>query len=547
MLGALSGVGGMAFLYSEMIKYKAEDQVQSTKNGKVNAIASVTEAAETLAYGLGISATTLHERQAQFPDTYRELTLQLFERRPEFVVGLGVGQRENGLIVDQPWLFPYYWVASSENPTDSDQTIRYEDFADDTGEFYPESDRYKDYFLPQRTVWTEPYAQGNSQLLTYYFQLLSSDGRWLGTTLVDIDNRYLSNLLDNAVFRDMGHFILLTRSGKVVADPSNAENNLKTYEEIADLKDLWPDIDLSEQIGFLEGETGYWAYAQVPEHDWFVFGYVPYAAVFNRIALITTAAIALMVALLSIAIALAIRNLNRRLRPVLNQCNQLAETDSGLLAQWDRQDDLNQLSLAFFNMLERLNLNAETIRRHEQKIEKESLHSDQVSEQFEDLNQLLSQEAGQQQALVHDVQTLTERVIRGLESIDIQLDSLNTLGRSLDIEIKRLPAHSAETLSLLEQQVETLQNALEVGQPTHQIESLAAQIIKNVLTLRAHDQRWSLLDRLHHQTSNIAQAGQVASEESRNVVESVRSIEQMLTKIEQISTKLVRRSQSVSK
>ena len=278
MVGALTGVGGMAFLFSEMIKYQAEDQVRSTLDGQVNAIASVTTAAETLASGLGVSATTLHERQAQYADTYRELTLQLFERRPEFVTGLGVGQRENGILPNQPWLFPYYWVTPTADGTNSDQPVLYEDFADDEGEFYPDSDRYRDYFVSQTAVWTEPYQQETSRLLTYYLPLFTSDDRWLGTALVDIDGDYLSELLNKPVFRQMGSFTLLTRSGTVIADPANPDNNLKTYEDIPDLSALWQDVD-PDSTGFLEGETGYWAYAVVPGQDWLVFGFVPYAAI----------------------------------------------------------------------------------------------------------------------------------------------------------------------------------------------------------------------------------------------------------------------------
>ena len=547
MLGALSGVGGMAFLFSEMIKYQAEDQVRSTLDGKVNAIASVTEAAETLAYGLGVSATTLHERQAQYPDTYRELTLQLFEKRPEFVVGLGVGQSENGLIVDKPWLFPYYWVTTAEDDSVvGKSTVRYENFADDEGEFYPESERYQQYFLPKRTVWTDPYQQGPSQLLTYYFPLIGDDGRWLGTTLVDIDSQYVGNLINDSVFRKMGHFLLVTRSGNVIVDPSNPKNNLKTYEEITGLKDLWPQIGLDEKTGFLEGENGYWAYAAVPGQDWLVFGFVPYAAIFNRLALITLLAAGLMVALLSVAILLAIRSLNRHLRPVLNQCNQLAETDRGLLAQWDQQDDLTQLSLAFFNMLERLNLNAETIRRHEQKIEKETLHSDQVAGQFDDLTHLLTRQAGKQQSLVHSTQQQLAEIAHRFQSMDLQLDALNTMGRTLDGEFRRLPVHSVETLSVLAQQVEALKNSLEVGEPIARLQTLAAQAEKNVITLQACDRRWPSVESLQQQTSTITQAGQTASADAQVIAESVHSITQMLKEIEQISTVLVRRSQSIS-
>ncbi len=554
MLGALTGVGGMAFLFSEMVKYQAEDQVLSSLEGQVNAIASVTKAAETLANGLGISVTTLHERQAQYPDTYRELTLQLFEKRPESVVGLGLGQRENGLIVDQPWLFPYYSVDSAVSDSSEIQSsnrqlsIRYEDFADDVGEFYPDSDRYRDYFLPQRAIWSEPYETNAQQLLTYYLPLFDSTGRWLGTTLVDIDGQYLSNLLNQPVFRQQGSFLLLTHEGNIIADPANPENNLKTHKDIPDLKDLWQTIKLND-TGFLEGETGYWAYSVVPGQDWLVLGFVPYSAVFNRLALITLAATGLMVVLLSTAIVLAIRSLNHRLRPVLNQCNQLAKTDAMLLAQWDEKDDLNQLSLAFFNMLEKLNLNEETIRRHEQKIEKETLQVDQVSEQFVEFARLLDQLVSEQQSLIRKVQQLVTGIASGSKSIDLQLDAINTMGRALDGELRRAPAHAAETLALIEQQVQSLTTTLEhkaTEQHTGQLHILVQQLTKNVITLKAIEQRWPSIDSLQEQTSSITQASRVATQESHSMVTSVQTIDQMLSKIEQISTILLRRTRTVN-
>ncbi|EKU97208.1 Cache domain-containing protein [Leptolyngbya sp. PCC 7375] len=548
MVGALTGIGGMAFLFSEMIKYQAEDQVRSTLDGKVNAIASVTEAAETLANSLGISATTLHERQAQYADTYRELTLQLFERRPEFIVGLGLGQRENGLIVDQSWLFPYYWVDASENEPAFNQNIRYEDFADGEGEFYPNSQRYRDYFVPQTTVWTEPYENATNQLLTYYVPLFAGNGRWLGTTLVDIDGQYLGNLLNQPVFRQQGHFILVTREGNIIADPASPENNLKTYQDIPELTAIWPQMSLNE-TGFLEGETGYWAYAVVPEHDWLVLGYVPYSAVFNRIALITLAATAIMVVLLSTAIFLAVRSLNRRLRPVLNQCNQLAKTDATLLAQWDEQDDLNQLSLAFFNMLEQLNLNEETIRRHELKLEKETSRSTQVSAQFTEFTDLLNRLAGEQQILMRDLQQLMADISKSSQTIDIQVDAINTMGRALNSELRRIPTHSTETLALVEQQVGALTHVLSHGaseRQSEQLHTLIEQLTKNIVTLKALERRWPSIDNLQKQMGHITQASEVAISESRSVVDSLQSITPMLSDIEQISTTLLKRVEGVN-
>ncbi|MEM6255035.1 MAG: methyl-accepting chemotaxis protein [Cyanobacteria bacterium P01_D01_bin.156] len=548
MVGALTGIGGMAFLFSEMIKYQAEEQVQSTLDGQVNAIASVTEAAETLAYGLGISATTLHERQAQFPDTYRELTLQLFEKRSDFIIGLGIGQDENGLIVDQSWLFPYYWVDSSQAELPVGQSsIQYEDFADDNGEFYPDSDRYRDYFLPQKEIWTEPYEAKGNRLLTYYFPLFASDDRWLGTTLVDVDINHLSDLLNVPVFRQRGRFILLTRSGNVIADPGNADAVPLTYQDIPDLKNLWDSVSDGEK-GFFEGEQGYWAYASVPGQDWLVFGFVPYGAVFNRIALITLAATVVMISLLSVGTFLAIRGLSRRLRPVLNQCNQLAQTDENLLALWNTQDELSQLSLAFFNMLEKLNLNEETIRRHEQKIQKETLHADRVSDIFQEFATFFSQQGEELRTLIRHLQEVSGQLTSRSQSADIQLDAVKTMGRALDGDVRRLPMHGAETLTVLEQQLTQLATAIE-AEPAHpavtEIQPLVDLLSKNVALLKVHERKWAAINNLQTQAGNITRAGEAAAEETRSMVDISHAMAEMLTKAETITTLLSQRAKSV--
>lgn len=40
--------------------------------------------------------------------------------------------------------------------------MRYDNLADDEGEFYLESDGYEQNFVPRRTLWTEPYQQNSS-------------------------------------------------------------------------------------------------------------------------------------------------------------------------------------------------------------------------------------------------------------------------------------------------------------------------------------------------------------------------------------------------
>ncbi|MEO0394475.1 MAG: Cache domain-containing protein [Cyanobacteria bacterium P01_A01_bin.137] len=542
MLGALAGMGGMAFLFSEMLKRQAEDQVRSSIDSKVNAIASVTESAETLAYSLGVSATTLHERGAQFPDTYRELVLKLFERRPEFVVGLGLAQDENGIIVDQPWLFPYY-SASLANP----DAIRYEDFADDEGEFYPDSQRYEDYFEPQVSVWTEPYQDTASRLLTYYYPLFNSDGTWLGSTLVDIDSAYLSNLLDDVVFQQAGNFLLVTRSGQVIANPANPTGDAQTYQNIDGLAAIWAQID-SDAPGFVRSEAGYWAYSTVPGQDWLLFGFVPYKAIFGRIVTIAAVTTGLMGLLLATVVFLAIRKLNQRIKPILLQGNQFASTEQALLASSTQHDELEQLSLSFFNLLSQLNVHQETIRRHEETIAQSNLHADQVTEKFLAFTAQIDEEAKEQQALIQKVQQQLTEQAHEYKSVDGRLDALFTLAQTLGGFLESIPSEteSAELFNSLDQRILALTNVLDDAPDKAQSQVLLTQLITDVANLKAYNRQQYSLEKLQHQTNDVTQDRQATIAQSQAMVTAAQTITQILAEIETITHTLNQDAKQVS-
>lgn len=549
MLGALAGMGGMAFLFSEMLKRQAEDQVRSNIDSKVNAIASVTDSAETLAYSLGVSATTLHDRGAQYPDTYRELILQLFERRPDFVVGLGLGQSENGIIEEQPWLFPYYSASPSADASGLDPVVvRYEDFADDEGEFYPESQRYQDYFVPQVSIWTEPYPVDKSRLLTYYYPMFDQEGRWLGTTLVDVDGTYLSNLLDDAVFQQAGKFLLLTRSGQLIADPTTLSPEVQTYQNIPGLEPIWNQT--ADPSGFLKGKTGYWAYATVPGQDWLLFGFVPYQAIYGRIIRIAAITTGLMGLLLAVVVFLAIRKLNQRIKPILLQGNQFARESDLLLASLGQQDELEQLSLSFFNILNQLNLHQETIHRHEETIAQSNLHADQVTEKFLAFTAQIDEEARAQQVLIQKVQQQLNEQSDQYRYVDERLDALFTLAQTLGGFLESLPseAESAQLFDFLDQRILGLTAILDNAPQTDKSKSqaLITQLITDVANLKAHNRQRHSLEKLQHQTNDLTRSRQTILAKSQAMVTAAQTITQLLTEIEAITGTLNRDAQQVS-
>ena len=553
MLGALAGMGGMAFLFSEMLRRQAEDQVRSSVDSKVNAIASVTDSAETLAYSLGVSATTLHERGAQFPDTYRELVLQLFERRPEFVVGLGLGQSRNGLLVEQPWLFPYYSAITSTEDTAFDpDAIRYEDFADREGEFYPESERYEKYFKPQASLWTEPYKGDRSRLLTYYYPLFNREGRWLGTSLVDVDSRYLGNLLDDVVFQKAGSFLLVTQSGKVIADPTNPVVTDQTYQNIPDLAAIWDQIE-TDGPGFLKGKTGYWAYAMVPGQDWLLFGFVPYRAIYGRISRIAALTTGLMVLLLGTVVFLAIRRLNMRIKPILLQGKQFTNTDGSLLAEVAvaQQDELEQLSMSFFNILNQLNVHQETIRRYGETVTQSNLQADQITERFLAFTTQVDDDVREQQALIRKVQQQLSEHLNEYQSVDSRLDALFTLAQTLGGYLESMPSEteSAQLFETLDERILTLTAAIDQATQSEdksQFQALIAQLIADMANLKAYDRQRQSLEKLHQQTIDITQSRQATVANSQAMVTATQSITQILAEIEAVTNSLTKDSKQMS-
>ncbi|WP_326521069.1 hypothetical protein [Leptothoe kymatousa] len=550
MLGALAGMGGMAFLFSEMLKRQAEDQVRSSIDSKVNAIASVTDSAETLAYSLGVSATTLHERGAQYADTYRELVQQLFEGRPDFVVGLGMGQSEKGLLVGQSWLFPYYSAAAGTSADDESDAIRYEDFADGEGEFYPESPRYEKYFVPQRDIWTEPYQNEKTQFLTYYYPLFNQEGNWLGTTLVDIDAAYLNGLLDDAVFQQSGNFFLVTDAGQVIANPTRAVADLQNYDSIPGLAKIWQRID-GETSGFVRGDAGFWAYTNVPGQNWRLFGFVPYSAIYGRIVRIAAITTGLMGLLLGTVVFFAIRKLNQRIKPILLQGNEFAARDrDSLLPASPQQDELEQLSLSFFNILNQVNLHQDTIRQQEEAIAQSNRHADQVTEKFLAFTTQVDEEVKEQQVLIDRVQQQLTDQADQYRSVDSRLDALFTLAQTLGGFLESLPSEedAAELFDALDQRILALTGTLDTAHQTDRAHSQALinQLIADVANLKVYDRQRHSLEKLHGQTSDLTQARQATIAKSQAMVTAAQTMRQVLMEIESITTTLNRDTKQVS-
>lgn len=412
MGGAVVSIAGVAFLFAETVKFQAEDQIQKVLEGKVGTIQEITDRAENLAYSLGVSAATLHVRKAETPETYQELTRQFIESQPSYILGLGFGQKENGILPSLDWFHPYYQVdaateegdspaddssddssAAAEEPADASTnaptvdsleaaaqtaTLRYADRAEEPY-FYPTSEVYRTYFLPQKSLWTAPYRGDRGLFLTYYSQIFDNTDEWIGTAVVDVNESYLQAVLNEPVYRGGGELFLMAENGQVVANPSAADDVIgQTYADIPGLTEVWALIQGKSSSGLLEGESGYWSYLPIADQSWVVVSYVPYRVVFGRIVVISLGAMLLAGLLMAGVSALAVRYLNRRLRPVINECQRLSTANEEVTEQLAGKDELSQLSISFFNLLEQLQLT-------QAQVKLEAAHATDVEDQLKQI------------------------------------------------------------------------------------------------------------------------------------------------------------------
>ncbi|WAL61904.1 methyl-accepting chemotaxis protein [Thermocoleostomius sinensis] len=376
---ALLGIAGIAFLCGEVVKYQAEEEIQTILSSKVHLLDSTLMQADTLATAFRSSLLTLHSQNAKNSDTYQKLTLELFKSRPKAVAGLGFGQSQNGLLPEQRWLFSYFFL-NSNDPNAAGQplpapneSIRYVD-GTQPGNFYPDSDRYRDFFLPQIDLWTLPYHSANGLQTSYYSPIFNDRGKWLGTVFVDVDGAFLQEALAGSALNDRGYFALLTPEGQVVSAPETPVGHGEDYRSIAGLDAVW--LQMAEgQSGLIEGEKGYWAYAR-PQNQWLMVAFVPYEAVFNQLAWIGIGGMATVTGLLLLILVLALQSFKRRLRPLLDECDRLKLEQESVVAA---QDEIAQISETFFQLLERVKANETQLQQDATQIQRLEAQLKQVA------------------------------------------------------------------------------------------------------------------------------------------------------------------------
>jgi twitching motility protein PilJ len=178
--------------------------------------------------------------------------------------------------------------------------------------------------------------------------------------------------------REAGHFLLVSEKGNLIAYPPDTQQalGLKPFPDLNNYKGLWQQIQQSfqngEKSGILSwrdanGSEEFWAYQQIPNNQWVLIGVVPKSVVlgpvFRFTAIGTLGAVLGASIVLATVVGLFVRNLNRRLQPIMDECNRLAETNAKSEELMSREDELGRLTISFYALLGQVTVNERRLRQ----------------------------------------------------------------------------------------------------------------------------------------------------------------------------------------
>ena len=238
----------------------------------------------------------------------------------------------------------------------------------------------------KKPIWLEPESYLETTLkppkqlvsTAYALPLYSSRGELLGVLSQDLELGFLSQKLKVEVMREAGHFILVSGKGNLIAYPPDSQQalNLKLFPELSNYKDLWQQIQQAIQKGDKSGilhwrdaagQEEFWAYQQIPNNNWVLMAAVPKSVVlgpvFRFTAIGTLGAVLGASIVLGIVVGLFVRNLNRRLQPIMDECNRLAETSAKSEELMSREDELGRLTISFYALLGQVTVNERRLRQ----------------------------------------------------------------------------------------------------------------------------------------------------------------------------------------
>ncbi len=325
---ALAALGGTSYLSYKALEHSAHNQIQSQLSTQTQRIESQLGQVEAYSIGLATAVKANYQNPGTTEKVYEQLAFEYFKRRPDLIMAIGFGQTPQALQPDHQWLYHYFYLdqgvagAKGHFLPPPYNNVRYSElFADDN---YPTQDYYKLPTQSGNNLWVQPYDWYGVTMTSFMVPIKAEQGTVLGVVGADVNVSALRQLIDSPVLNHQGFYAILSEQGNLLAyppDPSKARERVN-YEQIPALKSVWTTAQRAS-AGLFQENGQIWAYQRVKGTQWLMIAQVSQGAVIQPILLSTVLGAIEAGTFLSIAVALFVRQLNRRLKPILTICEQL--------------------------------------------------------------------------------------------------------------------------------------------------------------------------------------------------------------------------------
>jgi methyl-accepting chemotaxis protein len=485
MSGALVGLGGTSYFFYQNAKLHAEDEVQSLLKEKVGTIENQLSQADTATEGLTAAAKNLRELGIKDPQAYKKITLEFFRKRPQLSMAAGVGQTPYGLVSDRQWFWSYIYADQGSPdqkgerfPAPDEKAIYSELYKDDN---YPNQAYYKDPIAAGKKMWTEPYEWYGITMISLLIPFKDQSGKVIGLTSTDVNVTEITEQAKGAVFNNSGYFAIVSNEGSLLAYPPAMEKAMKRVnaKEIPALKAIWSQLKEGE-AGLVKADGQLWAYERIAGTNWIMLAVVPENVVLGPVLNITLLGSLGAGLVLAGTVLWFMRRLNRSLQPMLDECYKLSSLDAETQAKLQNQDEVEQLSTSFFNLIGQISDNEAQIRQESTARVAEAEERLKLANEIEEQSQTLQIDIGSILDAVMSAESgdLTVQAPVGEGATGLVADTLNRLIEEL-AKVMSAVTYTAQQVTQGAGELETLAIST-VNQIQQQNQSMAQ--VQNLMT-----------------------------------------------------------------
>ncbi len=332
---ALVGIGGMSYFFYQELENRAEKEIQGNLSTKVRSIEGKLAAGEQTMLSLVAAVKTLNRMGVEDPDAYKNLVIDVLDKRSSLTVGAGVGQAPYKIITDRKFYWPYFYIDQNTSGQVGKTLPPPNSHFRETDICELEPDCFENHYYTRpveakQAVWLEPYDWFTIPMTTTTAPIFNDQDELIGVIGLDVTVEDLTEEVNQtpSSWRG-GYFTILSQEGNLLAYPPNPEKaqNLATYQDIPELKAIWEKVG-DKNFGIVRLDGTYWAYQRIEGTNWLMLAAVPQSVVLAPVLGITLGGALGAGTILALVVTWFVRRLNHRLKPILEECQKLVVTDA---------------------------------------------------------------------------------------------------------------------------------------------------------------------------------------------------------------------------